>query len=75
MPVASTDRVSRYTQNVSANQRKLVVTFAIIVFASTWMKMRMPLGGGDTLAERGGSEAAVGACPASDPSNPFVTVR
>jgi hypothetical protein len=28
MPVASTERVSRYTQKVSANQRKLVVTFA-----------------------------------------------
>jgi len=79
MPVASTDRVSRYTQNVSANQRKLVVMFAIIVFASTCTKMRMPLAGGETLADGvdGGvdGDADSGACPTSDPSNPFVTVR
>ncbi len=42
MPVASTDRVSRYTQKVSANHRKLVVTFASAVLTSTWMKVRMP---------------------------------
>ena len=50
MPVASTERVSRYTQNVSANQRKLVVTFAIIVLTSTCTKVRMPPGGGVTGA-------------------------
>ena len=63
MPVASTDRVSRYTQNVSANQRKLVVTFAIIVFASTCTNMRMPPGGGATV---------VAPCT-SDPFNPSDT--
>ena len=35
MPVASTDRVSRYTQNVSANQRNDVVTLATAVLTST----------------------------------------
>ena len=45
-PVASTDSVSMYTQKVSANQRKLVVTLAIIVLASTWTNVRMPPGGG-----------------------------
>ena len=46
MPVASTDCVSRYTQKVRANHRKLVVTFASAVFTSTWMNVRMPPGGG-----------------------------
>ncbi len=36
MPVASTDCVSMYTQKVSANQRKLVVTFAMSVFTRTF---------------------------------------
>jgi hypothetical protein len=45
-PVASTDLVSRYTQNVSANHRKLVVTFAAAVLTSTWKNVRMPFGGG-----------------------------
>ncbi|GGR19483.1 hypothetical protein GCM10010196_10850 [Agromyces mediolanus] len=57
MPVASTDSVSRYTQKVSANQRKLVVTFATIVFTSTWANVRMPFAGG---AGAGGA-GAVGA--------------
>ena len=48
MPVASTDCVSMYTQNVSANHRKLVVMFASAVLTSTWMKVRMPFGGGST---------------------------
>ena len=34
--VASTERVSRYTQKVSANHRKLVVTLAMNVFTSRW---------------------------------------
>ncbi len=34
-PVARTDLVSRYAQNVSANQRKLVVTLATAVLIST----------------------------------------
>ncbi|KJL29859.1 hypothetical protein RS83_01430 [Microbacterium oxydans] len=38
IPVASTDWVSMYTQNVSANQRKLVVTLAINVLTSTFAK-------------------------------------
>src|SRR5690242_4553561 len=42
MPVASTDRVSRYTQNVSANQRNDVVTLATAVLTSTWTKVRAP---------------------------------
>ena len=29
IPVASTDFVSRYTQNTSANHRKLIVTLAM----------------------------------------------
>jgi len=39
--------------------------------------MRMPLAGGETLAGGvdGGVDADSGACPSSDPSNPFVTVR
>ena len=45
MPVASTDRVSRYTQNVSANHRKLVVTFATAVLTSTPRNVRMPPAG------------------------------
>src|SRR5690606_39899638 len=35
IPVASTDCVSMYTQNVSANHRKLVVTLATPVLIST----------------------------------------
>ncbi|MNR59557.1 hypothetical protein D3C85_1808350 [compost metagenome] len=35
IPVANTDFVSRYTQNVSANHKKLVVTFAISVLIKT----------------------------------------
>ena len=66
MPVASTERVSRYTQNVSANQRKLVVTFAIIVFTSTWTNMRMPPGGGVTA---GDGDAPVAVSGTSDPLN------
>jgi len=41
--------------------------------------MRMPLAGGETLAAGVDSgvvdDADSGACPTSDPSNPFVTVR
>src|SRR5688572_17836391 len=48
MPVARMDWVSMYTQNVSANHRKLVVMFAIAVLTSTCTKVRMPWGGGCT---------------------------
>ncbi len=77
MPVASTDRVSRYTQKVSANQRKLVVTFAIAVLTSTCTKVRMPPGGGVTPrpAVSGATSAGddAGAAAPSVPSSPLVT--
>ncbi|WP_166983221.1 hypothetical protein [Paramicrobacterium fandaimingii] len=41
IPVASIECVSRYTQYVSANHRKLVVMFAAPVFTSTWRKVIM----------------------------------
>jgi hypothetical protein len=37
--------------------------------------MRMPLGGGDTPADGVDVDVDPDACPTSDPSNPFVTVR
>src|SRR5690554_3482019 len=45
MPVASTDSVSMYTQKVSANHRKLVVTFAAAVLTRTCRNVRSPPGG------------------------------
>ncbi|BAJ73957.1 transcriptional regulator [Microbacterium testaceum StLB037] len=42
MPVARTERVSRYTQKVSANHRKLVVTLAAAVFTRTARNVRFP---------------------------------
>ncbi|GLU88393.1 hypothetical protein Agsp01_06480 [Agromyces sp. NBRC 114283] len=66
MPVASTDSVSRYTQKVSANQRKLVVTLATIVFTSTWAKVRKPFAGGAGAAGADAAGAgALGAAPSS----------
>jgi hypothetical protein len=57
---------------VSANQRKLVVTFAIMVFASTCTNVRMPPGGGVTRAVVG---TGVDGTPAvSEPSMPPVTL-
>ena len=41
--VARTDRVSIYTQNVSANHRKLFVTLATSVFATSRWKVRIRL--------------------------------
>jgi hypothetical protein len=45
------------------------VTFAIIVFASTLTKVRMPSGGVVT------PDAGAGAPPAADPSSSSVTLR
>lgn len=39
-PVATTDRVSRYTQKVSANQRNVLVTLVTNVLASSCRKTR-----------------------------------
>jgi hypothetical protein len=39
---AITERVSRYTQNVRANHRKLLVTLAMSVLATSWWNVLMP---------------------------------
>ncbi|GAA5228393.1 hypothetical protein GCM10025778_29270 [Paeniglutamicibacter antarcticus] len=50
-PVASTDRVSRYTQKVSANHKKLVTTFASAVLTNTCRNVRCPFAGGIAAAD------------------------
>ena len=69
MPVASTERVSRYTQNVRANLRTLVVPSAIFVFAPPWTRGRLPGGGVYP------PPAGTGARSAADPSSSSVTLR
>ncbi len=59
MPVASTDFVSRYTQKVSANQRKLVVMFATAVLTRTWVKVRIPSAGTGRAAPSAGADGVV----------------
>ncbi len=46
IPVARMLRVSRYTQNTTANQRKFVTRPATAVLPSAWANVRHPPGGG-----------------------------